>query len=93
MEKDIDVLRESIIEKKYHLYKEDLKKCVKNVIDAYKMQLEINQEHQRENGELRQKIKELEDRWDKDTHKLQNDLDIANAEILRLKKGGEKCTI
>lgn len=61
MEKDIDVLRESIIEGKYHLYKEDLKKCVKNVIDDYKRQLEINQEHQKVNGELRQKIKELED--------------------------------
>lgn len=61
MEKDIDVLRESIIEGKYHLYKEDLKKCVKNVIEDYKRQLEINQEHQKVNGELRQKIKELED--------------------------------
>lgn len=60
MEKDIDVLRESIIEEKYHLYKEDLKKCVKNIINDYQRQLEINQEHQRVNGELQQKIKELE---------------------------------
>lgn len=61
MEKDIDVLRESILEEKYHLYKEDLKKCVKNIINDYKRQVEINQEHQKVNGELRQKIKELED--------------------------------
>lgn len=29
---------------------------------------------------------ELKDRWDKDTHKLQNDLDIANAKIIELKQ-------
>ena len=27
-----------------------------------------------------QLIKELEEKWDKDTHKLQNDLDLANAD-------------
>lgn len=33
---------------------------------------------------------ELKERWDKDTHKLQNDLDIANAKIIELKKEKEK---
>lgn len=61
-------------------------KSLKNIINDYKRQVELNQEHQKVNGELRQKIKELEDRWDKDTHKLQNDLDIANAKIIELKQ-------
>lgn len=60
MEKDIDVLRESILEEKYHLYKEDLKKCVKNIINDYQRQLEINQKHQKVNEELREKITEFE---------------------------------
>lgn len=42
---------------------------------------------------LQKENEKLKNRWDKDTHKLQNDLDIANAEIIRLKKGGKKCTI
>lgn len=33
---------------------------------------------------------ELKERWDKDTHKLQNDLDIANAEKIELQKENEK---
>lgn len=40
MEQDINenikILEESIIQGKYHLYKKDLKKCVSNVIKAYK---------------------------------------------------------
>lgn len=36
-------------------------KSLRNIINDYKRQLEINQEHQKVNGELRQKIKELED--------------------------------
>lgn len=36
-------------------------KSLKNIINDYKRQVEINQEHQKVNGELRQKIKELED--------------------------------
>lgn len=35
-------------------------KSLKNIINDYKRQVEINQEHQKVNGELRQKIKELE---------------------------------
>lgn len=61
MKKDIDILRESIIEEKYHLYKQELKKCVKNVINDYKRQEKINNEHQKINGKLREKIKELEE--------------------------------
>lgn len=36
MEQDIKILEESIIQGKYHLYKKDLKKCVSNLIKAYK---------------------------------------------------------
>lgn len=36
MEQNIKILEESIIQEKYHLYKNDLKKCVSNVIKAYK---------------------------------------------------------
>ena len=44
MVKDIDILRESIVEEKYHLYKQELKKCVKNVINDYKKLLKENEE-------------------------------------------------
>lgn len=43
MEQDIKILEESIIQGKYHLYKKDLKKCVSNVIKAYK---ELEEERQ-----------------------------------------------
>ena len=47
MEQDINenikILEESIIQGKYHLYKKDLKKCVSNVIKAYK---ELEEERQ-----------------------------------------------
>lgn len=33
-----------------------------------------------------QENEELKEKWDKDTHKLQNDLDIANAKIIELKQ-------
>ena len=36
MEQNIKILEESIIQEKYHLYKNDLKKCVSNVIKEYK---------------------------------------------------------
>lgn len=37
-------------------------------------------------NELQKENKELKEKWDKDTHKLQNDLDIANAKIIELKQ-------
>ena len=89
MGKDIDILRESIVEGKYHLYNQELKKCVKNVINDYKEVLKENEEllevkvsasaHNRI-LELEKEIKELEEKYDKDTHTLQNQLDIANAD-------------
>lgn len=33
-----------------------------------------------------QENEELKEKWDKDTHKLQNDLDITNAKIIELKQ-------
>ena len=48
MEQDINenikILEESIIQRKYHLYKKDLKKCVSNLIKAYKELEEENKE-------------------------------------------------
>lgn len=44
------------------------------------------QEEKDKQFELIRKKQELEKRWDKDTHKLQNDLDIANAQIIELKE-------
>lgn len=41
---DIDILRESIVEEKYHLYKREMKKCVKNVINDYKKVLKENEQ-------------------------------------------------
>lgn len=38
---------------------------------------------------LQKENEELKNRWDKDTHKLQNDLDIANAERIELKEENE----
>lgn len=40
--KNIRILEESIIQEKYHLYKNDLKKCVSNVIKAYKQLVDIS---------------------------------------------------
>lgn len=39
------------------------------------------------------KNKELNEKWDKDTHKLQNDLDIANAKIIELLKENEELKV
>lgn len=36
-------------------------KSLRNIINDYKRQVEINQEHQKTNGELQQRIKQLED--------------------------------
>lgn len=48
MEQDINenikILEESIIQRKYHLYKKDLKKCVSNLIKAYKELEEENKD-------------------------------------------------
>lgn len=75
--------------------------AIDELLSDYKKVLKENEEwkkaYQEENDKqfdllkeilkLQKENEELKNRWDKDTHKLQNDLDIANAEIIRLKKG------
>ena len=51
-------------------------KAIEHILSDYKRVLKENEE--------------LKDRWDKDTHKLQNDLDIANAEKIKIQKENEK---
>ena len=49
-----------------------------------------NQEFLYKYGNVLKENKELNEKWDKDTHKLQNDLDIANAKIIELLKENEE---
>lgn len=54
----------------------EIPKSMKHILSDYKRILKEN--------------KELNEKWDKDTHKLQNDLDIANAKIIELLKENEE---
>jgi len=63
------------------------------ILSDYKRVLKENEEWQKtyqeekdKQFEIIRKNQELEKRWDNDTHKLQNDLDIANAKIVELQK-------
>ena len=56
------------------------KKALKNLIQDYTRQKEMNEEHQKINGELREKVKELEERNDE----LLKDLYSANCIIADL---------
>ena len=76
---------------------------VRNEQLARKQQLVIKcNELENENKELKKEIAELKLKWDKDTHRLQNDLDVANAdkidliqqnEELKHKIEGQECVI
>ena len=66
---------------------------IRRIIDNYRNILKENEEWQKtyqeekdKQFEIIRKNQELEKRWDNDTHKLQNDLDIANAKIVELQK-------
>lgn len=48
------------------------------------------QEEKDEQFKLIREKQELEEKWDKDTHKLQNTLDITNAKIIELSKDNEE---
>lgn len=50
----------------------DVINAINEILSDYKRVLKENEE--------------LKERWDKDTHKLQNDLDIASAKIIELKQ-------
>ena len=57
-------------------WNKDLANKIEHILSSYKKVLKEN--------------KELNEKWDKDTHKLQNDLDIANAKIIELLKENEE---
>ena len=68
-------------------------RCEQHILSEYKRVLKENEEWQKtyqeekdKQFEIIRKNQELEKRWDNDTHKLQNDLDIANAKIVELQK-------
>ena len=68
-------------------------KAIEHILSDYKRVLKENEEWQKtyqeekdKQFEIIRKNQELEKRWDNDTHKLQNDLDIANAKIVELQK-------
>lgn len=70
-----------------------LQEAGKVILSDYKRVLKENEEWQKtyqeekdKQFEIIRKNQELEKRWDNDTHKLQNDLDIANAKIVELQK-------
>lgn len=54
----------------------DIINAINEILSDYKRVLKENEE--------------LKDKWDKDTHKLQNDLDIANAEKIEIQKENEE---
>lgn len=60
-------------------WNKDLANKIEHILSSYKKVLKEN--------------KELNEKWDKDTHKLQNDLDIANAKIIELLKENEELKI
>ena len=69
------------------------KEAIEHILSDYKRVLKENEEWQKtyqeekdKQFEIIRKNQELEKRWDNDTHKLQNDLDIANAKIVELQK-------
>ena len=72
---------------------EKYKIALEHILLDYKRVLKENEEWQKtyqeekdKQFEIIRKNQELEKRWDNDTHKLQNDLDIANAKIVELQK-------
>ena len=71
----------------------DVINAIEHILQDYKRVLKENEEWQKtyqeekdKQFEIIRKNQELEKRWDNDTHKLQNDLDIANAKIVELQK-------
>lgn len=71
----------------------DVINAIEHILSSYKRVLKENEEWQKtyqeekdKEFEIIRKNQELEKRWDNDTHKLQNDLDIANAKIVELQK-------
>ena len=77
------------LEKEYSIMLSQLDEREINYKRALKENEEWREAYQEEKDkqfELIRKNQELEKRWDNDTHKLQNDLDIANAKIVELQK-------
>ena len=60
-QEDIKKLRESIIEKKYHIYNKDLKIILEHILSDYKRVLKENEELKADNYELNNRINDLLD--------------------------------
>ena len=58
-QEDIKKLRESIIEKKYHIYNKDLKIILEHILSDYKRALKENEELKADNYELNNRITDL----------------------------------
>lgn len=54
IEEDMKILKESIIEEKYHIYNKDLKIIIEHILSDYKRVLKENERLQKENEELRE---------------------------------------
>lgn len=67
-----------------------LQEAGKVLLSDYKRLESENKEFLYKYGNVLKENKELNEKWDKDTHKLQNDLDIANAKIIELLKENEE---
>lgn len=61
--KILEILKETLIKDKFIIPKEPKKWCeaIENLLNRNKELEEIEQEHKKENGELREKVKELEE--------------------------------
>ena len=85
IEEDIEILEElqqdfiNLVSKKFVIEEDERRAqitAIEHILSDYKRVIKENEE--------------LKDKWDKDTHKLQNDLDIANAEKIEIQKENEQ---
>ena len=64
IEEDIKILRESIIEEKYHIYNKDLKIALKHILSDYKRVLKENEKLKKDYYNVINKIENKIDRFD-----------------------------
>ena len=98
--KAIEILDTFELRRKTKNYKEislEDSQSVKIILNLIKRLQKENEEWQKAYQEEKDKQfklirekQELEEKWNNDTHKLQNDLDIANAKIIELKEENEQ---
>ena len=80
IEEDIKILRESIIEKKYHIYNRDLKNLLEHILSDYKRVLKENETYKKQYFCLINRIENKIDKFDYEFKKAKrkNDEDRAN---------------